>query len=267
MPKNLFKTAWLFLRSPEKAAREHKKPQLDTACLWLYVSSVLAFMLLFWVKPFDFPDRIAAVPPEMQDFGYWLKAELWNPVLEAGWVFFLLALLRFYRSGSWPVRLASSVLWTVAPYVLIVAYARPVSFPKWAFAFGSGIWLASYFPVIRRAGKSEWWPLINFSMGVNVIMFPIVALLSFALILHVIGIPSIQIAGYELGPEKLFMGVQIGGGLWLLAASTVGIRELTGLRLPRAFMAVILSLFLQAALAICLHFLGAPGVLAALLYG
>lgn len=252
MLKRLLKDAWLFMRSPAKAAREYDKPQLDLGCLWLYVLSTAAFMLLFWLKPFDFPDRTAPVPFEMQDLGYWLKAELWQPVLEAGWVFFLLGLLRFYRAGSWPVRLASSVLWTAAPYILIVTYAQTHAFPKWAFALGSAAWLASFIPVVRKAGKNDWWPLINFSMGVNAIGLPIVALLAFSVV---------------IGQGQLFTAAQIAGGLWLLGATTLGIRELTGLRLPRAFMAVILSAFLQFALAFCLHFLGAQGVLKALFYG
>ncbi len=248
----MLKAAWLFIRSPSKAAKAHSKAALDGNCAWIYLISTLAFMLLFWLKPFDFPDRTAPVPFEMQDLSYWLKAEFWQPVLEAGWVVFLLGFMSFFAAGSWPVRLASAVALTAAPGALIAAYVQYNAFPYWGFAAGAALWLLPFYFLTARAGKSQWWPLINFSMGVNAIGLPIAALLAIAV---------------ALNQADLFKGVQIAGGLWLLGAMIIGVRELSGLRLPRAFMAVLLSAFAQFALAFCLHFLGAKGVLKALFYG
>lgn len=252
MPKRLLKLCWLFMRHPENAAKECEKPAFDKDCLWLYVLSTLAFMVLFWLKPYNFPDPNIPVPSELQDLPYWLKAELWQPVLELGWIMFLLGFLRFYATGSWPVKLTASVAWTAAPYILIVAYAQVHAFPKWAFALGCVAWVASFYPVLSKAGKKDWWPLLNFSMGVNAIGLPIVALLALSVAANV--------------PDA-FKALQIVGGLWLLGATTLGVRYLSGLRMPRVFMAVILSAFLQFALTFCLHFLGAAGVLKALYYG
>jgi hypothetical protein len=250
--KRLAKLAWLYMRSPAKAAAQKKEAELDFDCLWLYVASTAAFVALFWWKPFDFPDRTAAVPLEMQDLSYWLKAEMWQPVLELGWVAFLLALLRFFATGSWPVRLASGVALTAAPFILIGGYAQMQAFPYWAFALGCVLMLAPFYWLTAGAGKKDWWPLINFSLGVNAIGLPIAAALALCVLLD---------------QAQAFQGAQIIGGLWLLGATTLGARELSGLRLPRAFMAAILSAFLQFALAFCLHFLGAKGVLKALFYG
>ncbi|MBI3552958.1 MAG: hypothetical protein HY077_10625 [Elusimicrobia bacterium] len=248
----MLKAAWLFARSPARAARGSPKNRLDLNCLWLYLLATAAFMLLFWLKPFDFPDRTAPIPYEMQDFAYWLKAELWQPVLEGGWVVFMLGLLQFFASGTWPVKLATAVLLTASPFILIGAYAQMHAFPYWAFAAGCSVWLVPFYYLTAKAGPQRWWPLINFSLGVNAIGLPIAGLLSIAALLD---------------QAEAFKAVQIAGGLWLLGATTLGVRELSGLRLPRAFMAVILSAFMQFALAFCLHFLGAKGVLKALFYG
>lgn len=252
MPKKLFKTGWQYLTSPQQAAKSCKKSGVDADCLWLYAIATFAFMVVFWLKPFDFPDPNVPVPTELQDFAFWLRAEAWQPVLEFGWIVFLLGFLRFYQKGSWPVRLAASVLWTAAPFILIVLYAQIHAFPKWGFALGCLAWVGSFYPVLKKTGRADWWPLINFSAGVNAVAIPIVL--------------ALAVSVWTRTPE-LFKAGQIAGGLWLLGATTVGVRELSGLRLPRAFMAVILSAFLQFALTFCLHFLGAHGVLKALYYG
>jgi len=44
--------------------------------------------------------------------------------------------------------------------------------------------------------------------------------------------------------------------LWMLGAGTLGLRELCALRLPRAFMAMLLSLVFQISAAFTLHLLG-----------
>jgi hypothetical protein len=71
-----------------------------------------------------------------------------------------------------------------------------------------------------------------------------------------------------LRSSSLFMATQVVGGFWILGWSTVGLRKLTGMRLPRAFMAVLLSMFFQVAAAVTLHKLGlvSKDILKALLY-
>ena len=241
-----------FLLSPTRAARDCRAPRILTPCVVLYVLATAGFMVLFWLKPFDFPDADAAVPREMRDLGYWLKAELWQPLLEAGWIVFLLGLLRYFRRGSWPVRLASAVLWTAVPFIVLAAYAQARAFPKPALAAATAAWMALFIPLLKEAGREDWCPIVNFSLGANAIAFPLLAALGIAT---------------AAGRAEAFKALQILGGLWLLGAMTLGARELSGLRLPRAFMAVVLSAFMQFALAFSLHFLGAEGVLKALLYG
>jgi hypothetical protein len=52
------------------------------------------------------------------------------------------------------------------------------------------------------------------------------------------------------------MAAQVAGGIWMLVWGTMGLRKLTGLRLPRAFMAMLLSMFFQVQTALALHLLG-----------
>jgi hypothetical protein len=68
--------------------------------------------------------------------------------------------------------------------------------------------------------------------------------------------------------DSLFKGAQIAGGLWVLLCGTLGLRALTDLRLPRCFMAVLMSMFMQIAFAFTLHMLGIvpKDILKALLY-
>jgi hypothetical protein len=247
----LSKKASLFV-GRELAVRESKTTSLDLSCLYIYIAATVAFVLLFWWKPFDFPDRAAPVPYEMQDLAYWFKAESWQPVLEAGWVVFLLAYLSLFSRGTFPLRLMCAIALTAAPGALLASYVQIKTFAYWGLAAGFAAWLAPFWWLTRRAGRGQWWPLINFSLGVNIIGLPIAFLLAICVLAD---------------QPQAFQGVQIFGGLWLLGAMTVGVRELSGLRLPRAFMAVLLSAFAQFALAFCLHFLGAQGVLKALFYG
>ena len=62
--------------------------------------------------------------------------------------------------------------------------------------------------------------------------------------------------------------VQALGGLWMRGVGTLGLRQLTGLRLPRAFMALLFSMVFQIAVAFTLHLLGIvpKDILKALLY-
>ncbi len=54
-----------------------------------------------------------------------------------------------------------------------------------------------------------------------------------------VGYPVPVVETVLIDQPDVFKGVQIAGGLWILGASTLGLRALTGLRLPRAFMAVL----------------------------
>ena len=58
--------ARLFLFSPSKAAKESRREEALYPCLGLYVAMAAGYLLFYWLKPYDFPDRYAALPRELQ---------------------------------------------------------------------------------------------------------------------------------------------------------------------------------------------------------
>lgn len=242
----------LYLFSPAKGAEAARKEGSFIPSLWLYLAFTAGYMLFFWLKPWDFPDQNAPFPRETLGLFFWFKVMLWQPPLEIAWILFLMGLVAWLRGGSLPMRLAAGVLWTASPFILIACYAQN-TIPRWAFAAGSLAWTALFYPCWRKVPREEWMPVASFMLGINVIGLALIIPMAVSALIK---------------QADLFTFVQIAGGLWILGAGTLGLRALTGLRLPRAFMSVLLSMFFQIALAFTLHLLGLvpKEILKALLY-
>jgi hypothetical protein len=240
----------MFLSSPSRAAEGSQDGDNLAPCLWIYIVFILGTMLFFMIKPFDFPDQSAAYPPT-----FWLKVTLWQPILEAAWMAFLLGLVLWFKQGSLPMKLTSSVAWAAAPFVLIAASSAvgAEAAGKWVLGLGAAAWIGLFAPLWRRLTRAEALPVVIFMLGINVIGVVMLAPMILAALLR---------------SSNFFMATQVLGGFWILGWSTLGLRKLTGLRLPRAFMAVLLSMFFQIAVAITLHKLGlvSKDILKALLY-
>ena len=275
-----------FLFSPERAAQASQDERNLAPCFWIYAAFTLGTMLFFVMKPFDFPDQNAAYPREAQNLMFWFKVMLWQPPLEAAWMAFLLGLVVWFRQGSLPVRLTSAVAWAATPFILMGVYAavgtdanraivelakgaagaaraeaearvlagaRAVTIAKWALGLGGVAWLGLFVPLWRRLTRAEVLPVVVFMLGVNAVGVVMLAPMVLATVLRSSG---------------FFMAAQAVAGFWILGCGTLGLRKLTGLRLPRAFMAVLLSMFFQIAVAFTLHLLGLvpKDILKALLY-
>ncbi|MBI5239524.1 MAG: hypothetical protein HY926_03565 [Elusimicrobia bacterium] len=271
-----------FLFSPGRAAKDCTDDKNLAPCFWIYAAFTLGTMLFFALKPFDFPDQNAPYPREAQTLMFWFKVMLWQPPLEAAWIAFLLGLVVWFRRGSLPVRLTSAVAWTAVPFILMAVYAaagkpgagcshldmaaippacyeplaraaREIRLAKWAMLLGAAVWIGLFVPLWRRLARTEVVPAITFMLGVNAV--------GVAMLAPMILATSLRSKGF-------FMASQAAGGFWILGCATLGLRQLTGLRLPRAFMAVLLSMFFQIALAFTLHLLGLvpKDILKALLY-
>lgn len=253
MVERALSLTWKFIRRPTKAAEASKSPDNFGPNVWLYAAFVVASMLFYWLKPFDFPDVNAAFPREDQGLWFWFKVMLWQPPLELAWILFLIGLSQWLREGTLAVKLATSVLWTALPFIFIVAYAQLHGIPKTAFAVGELVSFALFIPALMRFPAVERMPVVSFMLGLNVLGLIMI-------------VPMIVAVG--AGSSQLFDGSQIAAGLWMVGAGTLGLRTLTGMRLPRAFMAVLLSMFFQISFAFALHFLGLvpASVLKALLY-
>ncbi len=192
-------------------------------------------------------------PQEIQNFLYWFKVNLWHPLLDASWIILLLGLLRWFKEGRLGARMLGAAAWAALPGLLILLYSNMKAFPWFGLALGTAAWLYPLRPLLRGMTREEWFPMALFMVALNalglVILLPM----------------SVCLAGRW---REAFMAAQIGGGLWMLRNGALGIRELSGLRLSRAFLAVLFSLFHLVGLSFLLHFLGAPpAILKAVFYG
>jgi len=260
MLRETLQLARQYLLAPSKGAEAAREEKSLAPSLWIYVAFTAGYLLFYWLKPFDFPDKNAPLLREPLGLFFWFKVVLWQPPLELAWIVFLMGLVAWFREGSLPVRLAAGVAWAASPFLLIVAYLQQEPSLLWPsisrplFAAGSLVWLALFYPLLKKTPKPDWRPLISFMLGINII--GIVLLIPMA-------------AAVFMDSPDMFKAAQIAGGLWILGASMLGLRVLTGLRLPRAFMAVLLSMLFQAALALTLFALGLvpKEILKALFYG
>ncbi|MBI5629564.1 MAG: hypothetical protein HY921_01630 [Elusimicrobia bacterium] len=242
----------LFLKSPRRAAEACRNESALGPNMKIYIAFVACSTIFYWLKPWDFPDQLSAEPAASHDLLFWLKVMLWQPPLEAAWIAFLIGFIAWFKNGSWPLRFSCAVLWTGAVFWLTIAYGQG-AIGKSAYAAASLACLSPFAFLLRKLNAAEAKSLAAFLLGLNAI--GIVLLL-----------PMEGAVGLDW--PNLFKAAQILGGLWILAAGTTGVKTLSGLRLPRAFMAVLLSLFFQMSLAITLYLSGAvpKEILKALLY-
>lgn len=241
-----------FLFSPQEAAEAARDEKNFIPSLAIYVLVMTGFVLLYWLKPANFPDGNEMIPWETQDLLSGFKTMCWQPLLEGAWIIFLMGLALWFKNGSLPLRLGAATGTTAAAFAAIVLYSGANTIPRSALAACLAAWLFLFYPLTKSAPRKDWTALIIYMLGINAIGLPLIALLGAAIFLKL---------------SWLFKASQIICGFWILGTGILGVRALTGLRLPRAFMAMIFSVLLQAAFAISLHFLGARGILKALLYG
>lgn len=231
---------WTIVRSPSAGAEKARPKEALPASARVYAAFLILYALFFWLKPFDFPDPNVGVPRETQGLTFWLKVMCFQPLLEAAWVVFLLGMARWFGEGRLAFRLIVGTFWTAAPFILLVLY-HGSQMPKWAFAAGAALWLASYALVIKREDAGPLRELLSFMLALNAVG---IALL----------VPMTLLTAMR--SKELFMLTQGLGGIWLLGAGALGVRQLTGLRMSRAFLAMLLSMFMQIAFTFTLHMLG-----------
>lgn len=242
-----------YLFFPTRGAEQNQPDGKPSQNLAIYAVFLIASLLFYWLKPWNFPDALAPVPRQAQDFYFWFRVMLWQPPLEIAWILCLLGLISWLERGSLFFKLTTALAWTAAPIILIVFYAQKRGIPKSLFTFGEIVIFALFIPFWLRWKKDNWRAVAGFMIGLNVIG----AVILLPMILSVF-----------LNSEKLFDGAQILGGLWMLWGGMMGLRALREMRLSRAFLAVFFSLIFQIAFAFALYFMGAvpKEILKALLY-
>ncbi len=238
---------------PSRGAEENRKDGNIPQNLAIYALFLIGSLIFYWLKPWNSPDQYAPFPRDVQNFYFWFRVMLWQPPLEIAWIACLLGLVSWLEKGNLMVRLTSALAWTAAPFILIVLYAQKQGIPKPLFTLGEIISFALFIPLLRRWKKENWIPIAGFMLGINVIGLIVLIPMAISVVLK---------------STRLFDASQIIGGLWMLWAGMMGLRALNGMRLSRAFLAMLFSLFFQIAFAFALHFIGIvpKEILKALLY-
>lgn len=253
LPEGFWSLGWLFVASPAAASAAARDERNLAPSLWIYAAFLLASALFFSVKPYDFPDTNMPPPMELQDFHYWFKVNLWHPLLDGSWIVLLMGLLRWFKEGKLFPRMLGATAWAAIPGLLIMLYVEYKAFPWLVLALGGAAWLFPLRPLLKDVPREEWLPLAVFMLALNAV--GLFLLLPMAV-------------GLALRWKEGYLAVQIGGGLWILRNGALGLRELAGLRLSRAFLSILFSLFYLVGLTFLLHSLGAPKeILKAVFYG
>ncbi|MFA6316681.1 MAG: hypothetical protein WC943_04625 [Elusimicrobiota bacterium] len=232
--------ALLVLRDPKAAAQACGRKGALASSLWIYGAFLAAFAVFTGLRPQGFPGG-QPVPFEFPAAGRLALAILWNLPMEAVWIVFLMGLVRFFRVGSLPVRVALGAAWAAGALILLIAYLQLHGMSRAAFLVGTAVWLGLFYPLLRGIGRDEWLQVTGFMLALNAVFLALALPLTVSAVLR---------------KEGAFMASQIVMGLWLLWAGTSGLRELAALRLPRAFMAILLSIVFQAALTLSLYAAG-----------
>jgi hypothetical protein len=251
-PKGPFSAATDALLSPSRAAENAARPGSAVPAAWIYAAFLLVSAVFYAAKPFDFPDRNAAFPRQAQGLWFWLRVMAWQPPLEAAWIVFLLGLLEWFREGKLFWRLLGGVAATAFPFIALVVHQNG-GMGRAGYAACAAGWLLLMALGMRRSPRAAWLPTASLMLALNAI--------------GLAAVPAMALA-VGLDADGLYKGAQVASGLWMLLCAALSLRALSGLRMPRCFMAVLLSMFMQIAFAFTLHMLGLvpKEILKALLY-
>jgi hypothetical protein len=227
--KAALRWAYLCALDPERAAAEAEKPETLRAALTLWALWVAASMLFTLLKPAGFPEPemagLEARPPL-----FWLRVLFWQPVLAAVLVGFVGVALRWLSSGWLALKLATGVAFSVAPFLVAVAY-RKFGLPPAAASLFLAAWLAVMVWFGRRIAPGAWSRTAAVVLGLNGI-----SLLSLA-VEAVVLIPLDGAGAYK--------ALMIAVLLWVLAAAARAFKRTESLSTPRALAAVFFALLAQ----------------------
>lgn len=213
---------------PAGAAEEARRPGALPAALRLWALWVAASMLFTLLKPAGFPEPAAAALAPRGPL-FWLRVLFWQPVLAAVLVGFVGIALRWLGSGWLALRVLSGVLWSLAPFLVSLAYVRgglgtagaSLALLAW---LGPTVWYGRLIPL------EDWRRVGAVVLGLNAI--PLLGLLAELAIL-----PTRSLTAY-----KTLMVIVL---LWVLAAAARVFSRSERLSTPRALAAVFFALLAQ----------------------
>ena len=245
MPKaSSLRLALGYLFTPGRGALEARRPENLRPSLLLYLAASAASLLFWTLIPRAFPAPSGALGSGAFSLPLASRAlsSLWTAALELAGAGLTAAFALYLKSGRPAPAAARNLIAAAAataPLILLLASYAPRSgslpvLPVLGLAAGAGIWLL-------RRGTSEWRPPLAFLLGLNAASF--------------ILLPALA-AAFWVGSEKLYQGAEIAGGLWILWATARGLGALAEIKMPRAFLSIVLALIAQISLALAFNRLG-----------
>jgi len=231
--------------APSKALKRLQSPGAGMSeSVVLYIVFVASAVLFYTWKPEGFPPPspdapIPLLPPGRHGLAFWIRVQMWEPVLTGLWVLCLAAFAGLFRSefGSLRVKVVLAFLSVLAPGIGILYYRF---LPNWVLALIWLVLLAGYFPLLRQRAAGEWKRLLSLAMAMNIIG---IALLP-AVVLSVV-----------IESSWVYNALHYAMLFWTIGLGSYLLRELEGISTPRAFITLIFSLFWQIFLVVSLHFL------------
>ena len=228
--KDALKFGKLFLTAPAEAAEACAKPDAWKTGLKLWAVLALVQLWSAWFNPLSFLDPNA---PAAVAYGaaFWFRVGLWQPVMFALTVFFVVLALEWMREGAMPVKLASTALWAAIPLALAAYYAANRDASRAAFIGMLAVWLVPGVLLARRIPADRWRRAAAFMMGVSAIQLATLA------VEYLTVVPLRSRAGFiVLGAVST---------LWLLAVAGKVLRPLLGMSTPRAVLGFFLGLLVS----------------------
>ena len=227
--------------SPAGAFPSFKRPGASLReSLIIYGVFLLVYAAFFAHKPPDFPSAMENAGLGPRGFGFWLQSGLVSTFLYAVWFGALAAFLNLGREGRLFFRTLLQLLWVALAAAFMALHVKgrmplPLFAAAWLAAAAPGVWLVRSRPL------------------------PLAAILSLLLAVNVFGIISFAplAVAVHLRSENLYMGLQFAFLFWMMGVTTKGLRDLTGISLPRCFMSLLLSFAVTILALFSMYLIGA----------
>lgn len=242
---------WKMLRSPSAAAEDCREPASWRSVLLVYAAFEVGHLLFFWLKPADFPD--VGARQHAQGFLFWLRARLFDVPVQLGTIAIALACLRWLAEGNMLFRMVTTLA-AAGLAAFPLAYYQAPWMSKPVFVAVGVLWMIPVPLLVRAWPKETILHAARFMLALNAIGIALLAPLAL-----------MTAARSQMG----FMLSQGLVGFWFLGASALGLRAVTGTRLPRTFLAILFVMAFQACLVAFLHLSGLmpKEILKAIVYG
>ena len=209
-------------------------PALGVLALYMAVSAVF-----YWLKPDSFPPppEGALAPAVPRSLLFWVRVQLWTPALAAvlvattGWFAVVL------DGGKLPLRLATAVLASAVPALLLVVHSNGL-IPKAAFIAALALLPALAFPAWRRIGRERWQCVTAVLLSANAPAIALVPVFTVTVLLR---------------SAVLYQGLEMVLLFWTLGLCSYGVGRSLKLPTARAFAAVFLGFIAQIFFVFSMH--------------